>query len=441
MRNDNSTQTDVQVDPSSSDAAKPKPKRTTLCKRKSSNDPPNPFVAQYEEDELRYYKKLSTEDKRYVVTLESKIDEMNSCIVPLRFRILFSEIDDRVKAIAIKKVGYLSNLDDSSSEYYKILNWIHAVCELPINHYKSLPVSYTSPTHDIKNFIIDIRQRFNAVVHGHSEAKEQIIRLLAQWVSNPDAKGMVIGIHGPMGCGKTTLIKDGICKVLGLPFAFIPLGGASDGSYLEGHSYTYEGATWGKIVDVLMKCKCMNPVFYFDELDKVSNTYKGDEIINILIHMTDSSQNESFQDKYFTDLQFDLSKSLIIFSYNDEERINPILRDRMVRIYTNGYSLQDKLVIAQDYMFPLILKDYSFSNEDICIDEAVLKNIINMIDDEKGVRNLKRALQNIVSHLNLNRILDESWNAMAKPYVIKDSDIKDFVNNKRSFSTLPFMYT
>ena len=132
--------------------------------------------------------------------------------------------------------------------------------------------------------------------------------------SGSNSGGNVLAIQGPMGNGKTTtLIKEGISKSLNRPFAFIALGGASDSSFFDGHCYTYEGARWGRIVDILHKCKCMNPIICFDELDKVSDTSKGDEIINMLIHMTDSSQNKEFHDNYFPGVDIDLSKVLFFF--------------------------------------------------------------------------------------------------------------------------------
>ena len=104
-----------------------------------------------------------------------------------------------------------------------------------------------------------------------------------------------MAIQGPMGNGKTTLIKNGIAKSLNRPFEFVALGGASDSFFFEGHSYTYEGSRWGRIVDILHKCGSMNPIICFDELDKVSETVRGDEIINMLIHMTDISKYLSFK--------------------------------------------------------------------------------------------------------------------------------------------------
>ena len=112
--------------------------------------------------------------------------------------------------------------------------------------------------------------------------------------------------------------------------------------FLEGHSYTYEGSSWGKIVDILIQSKCMNPVIYFDELDKISDTPKGEEIIGILTHLTDTTQNPQYHDKYFSGIDFDLSKVLFIFSYNDDKKINPILKDRMYTIETKGYNTKEK---------------------------------------------------------------------------------------------------
>jgi ATP-dependent Lon protease len=115
-----------------------------------------------------------------------------------------------------------------------------------------------------------------------NDAKMQIMQMIGQWISNPKAVGTAIAIKGPMGTGKTTLVKEGISKILNRDFAFLALGGATDSSFLEGHGYTYEGSTWGKIVDILIKSKSMNPVIYFDELDKISETPKGEEIAGIL---------------------------------------------------------------------------------------------------------------------------------------------------------------
>lgn len=391
----------------------------------------------YSYEEKHYYKHLDEDKQAYIIDQENEMTAMDtSKIIPLRFQILESGIDKHNRALAIQQLNHLQNMDSSSGEYHKILKWIEAICRVPFGKYQPLPVTNISSKDDIKAFIKNIQETMNTKVYGHKSAKDQIIRLLAQWISNPQSKGLVIGIQGSMGTGKTTLIKDAICKVLGLPFALIPLGGISDGSFLVGHGYTYEGSTWGRIVDMLMKCECMNPVIFFDELDKVSTTRHGEEIINILMHMTDATQNESFTDKYFSNMEFDLSRSLIIFSYNDENNINPILRDRMVKIHTNGYNMRDKFTIAQKHLIPATMSEFGLKDNDIIFTEEILKTLINMVDEEEGVRNLKRAIHDVISNVNLVKLLTPE--EISENLVITDDHLKKFIQTKKKccFNTM-----
>jgi ATP-dependent Lon protease len=248
----------------------------------------------------------------------------------------------------------------------------------------------------------------------------QIMQFVGQWITNPNAIGSAIAIKGPMGTGKTTLVKEGISKILGRDFAFIALGGATDSSFLEGHSYTYEGSSWGQIVEILIKSKTMNPVIYFDELDKISDTPKGEEITGILTHLTDTSQNNQFHDKYFSEIDFDLSKCLFIFSYNDESKINPILKDRMYRIETKGYDSKQKTVISKNYLLPKIMEQVCFNKDDIIIDDDALNYIIEQYTDkEQGVRNLKRCLEIIYTKLNLYRLMKPDTNLFEQEMSLK----------------------
>jgi ATP-dependent Lon protease len=252
-----------------------------------------------------------------------------------------------------------------------------------------------------------------------------------------------------MGTGKTTLVKEGVSKILNRPFTFIPLGGATDSSFLEGHSYTYEGSVWGKIVDILTKCKYMNPVIYFDELDKLSDTPRGEEIAGILTHLTDVSQNDQFHDKYFSGIDFDLSRALFIFSYNDESKINPILKDRMYHIETKGYNNIEKTIIANQYLMPKIRTNVAFKDGDIIISNDVLEYInSNLTNEEKGVRNLKRCLEVIHNKLNLHRLLQPDSTLFNKelskkidlPYTVTIEDVKNFIIKKENDVPLN-MYT
>jgi len=377
---------------------------TSSSRRRSRSRSPtrdNPAYHGYGNAEHEHYCRLDKAARRRIADAETRVGELNEDGVPLRFRVLLSEVDDRVKAIAIKKVDGLATMDGSA--YHKVLQWVEGVCALPIGRYRQLPVSSDAPRAQIADFLGGMRARLDAAVYGHADAKGHIVRLVAQWVTNPTAKGLVLGVHGPPGVGKTELCKA-VCRELGLPFAFIPLGGANDGCYLTGHSYTYEGATWGKIADVLMKAKTMSCCMFMDELDKVSTARRGEEIVNLLIHMTDPAQNTQFADSYFMDVDLDLSKCLFIFSYNDETKISPILRDRMTRVRTDGYSSRDKLRIAKEHLVPAILSEFAMARDDVAFADAVLAHAIDTVEEEQGVRNLRRALHDVVSSVNFERL-------------------------------------
>lgn len=400
----------------------------------------NANIDNYDPEEFTYYKNLPLDEKLEIADAENRLAELNNTSVPFRFRILKSPIDDKIKHIAVSKLDELSSMCSSSGEYHKINRFVQNMTRIPFGKYKSLPLNKDN-REEVRSFILGIKNSLDDEVYGHKDAKDQVVRLLAQWISNPLSKGLVIGIQGAMGTGKTTLIKDAICKVLGIPFAFIPLGGISDGSYLIGHGYTYEGSTWGKIVDVLMKCQCMNPVFFFDELDKVSCTQHGEEIINILIHMTDATQNSQFHDKYFSNLEFDLSRSLIIFSYNDESNIHPVLKDRMVRIKTSGYKKEDKIAICEQHMIHAVLKEFGFEKDRIVFSREILSNIIEDIEQEQGVRNLRRAIHDIVSNINLEYLVEEHGQEESKSIIVTDKHLKKYLlKSKEDNISLKMMY-
>ena len=307
------------------------------------------------------------------------------------------------------KLNSLTNAEPHSSEYNKLKNWINGLLNIPWNTIKPLSINYNiSSSKEIFDFLSESISKLDASIYGQNKTKQHIINVVSKIISNPKSIGNVFSIYGPMGTGKTTLIKEGLSKLLGLPFIFISLGGSTDSSFLDGHSYTYEGSTPGRIIEALKSAKCMNPIFYFDELDKVSETSRGMEIINLLIHLTDPSQNSHFNDKYYGDIPFDLSKALFVFSFNHLERVNPILRDRMHLIKVNGFSFDEKFKISVDYLLPSIFKEYQMSQEDILFDDEVIKYIINKKTNtfyvEEGVRNIKRRLEIIISNLNVLNI-------------------------------------
>jgi len=291
---------------------------------------------------------------------------------------------------------------------------------VPFGKFESLPFSIEDGVDKCHEFMENAQKTLDEAVYGLNDAKMQIMQMLGQLLTNPKAIGTAIAIHGPPGTGKTSLVKEGISKILNRPFAFIALGGATDSSFLEGHSYTYEGSTWGKIVQILIDSNCMNPVIYFDELDKISDTPRGEEIAGILTHLTDTSQNSQFHDKYFAEINFDLSKCLFIFSYNDESKVNPILKDRMYRIQTKGYNQKQKTQIANNYLLPKIREQVRFNTDEIIIPDEVVQYLVDThCNKEDGVRNLKRCLEIIHTKLNLYRLMKPGTNLFEEDMSIK----------------------
>ena len=234
----------------------------------------------------------------------------------------------------------------------------------------------------------------------------------------------------------TSLIKEGIAKAMDKPFIFISLGGATDGSFLEGHSYTYEGSIYGRIVSGLIDAKCMDPIIYFDELDKIGKCAKGDEIANILVHLTDPVQNTHFRDKYFHGVDIDLSKATIIFSYNDPYNINPILMDRITTIETKFLMLHQKISIAQNYLLPEIIKDMGLAKDDITIHDNTLQYIIENWTHEGGVRKLKSLLYNIVREINIANLTKQKLNKtnVIFPFYINLNNIKHILKHKKEIT-------
>lgn len=367
-------------------------------------------------NDVRFFRdNLNPEEQANVIRQVEEIKQHCEVDKPYRLTLLDADIPVSYKASAYKKLNTLRYMEPGSGEYYKVKQWVDAFMRIPFGKYKNLSLTLDDGVDKCHEFMASAKQTLDDVVYGLDDAKLQILQMVGQWIANPEAVGNAIAIQGPMGTGKTTLVKDGISQILGRDFAFFALGGATDSSVLEGHSYTYEGSMWGKILDIVIQCGNMNPVIYFDELDKVSDTPKGEEIIGILTHLTDTSQNNKFHDKYFAEIDFDLSRCLFIFSYNDEQRVNPILRDRMYRIQTKGYSEKEKCIIARDYQLPKIRDQVKFASDDIVIPDATLQHIVSRFtEDEEGVRNLKRCLEIIYTKLNLYRLMKPGANLFEK---------------------------
>ena len=417
-------------------------------------------------DELNLAKeKLNNEEKT--------ISKISSSDIPYERRILLMKMDDDVKNKAMTKLKSIKNSFQGDN---KAQSWLDGLLKIPFGNFeennimnfkntfieklklkdpgqeffseneistyidnlseKNLEENLVDEWNKYKidrfEYLKDVRKTLDKAVYGHKEAKTQLERIFAQWI-NGESKGEIIGLQGPPGTGKTSLAKNGLSQCLKddngkpRPFGFLPIGGSVNGSTLVGHNYTYVGSTWGRIVDILMSSKCMNPIIFIDEVDKVSNTDHGREIISILTHLTDLTQNDEFEDKYFAGVKIDLSKALIVFSFNDVGLLDPILRDRITIIETKPLNIEEKIEIVRSYMMPEILKEVGFSKNEISISDDIIKFLITTYTHEAGVRKIKEKLIEIIRDLNLKRFYDDS---IILPYDITEDYIKLLFENK-----------
>ena len=357
----------------------------------------NQMILSYENRLIEHVKILKRKGLLDIIVVLNKIIKTNKNGVKINASGMKIE---EMKDIIIATIGTFNHNIDILSQI---------PFDVDASHIKKLASSLKSIS-NVKSVVntnmVNVRSTLDEAVYGHDKAKRQVERIIGQWI-NGENTGYSFGFEGPPGVGKTSLAKNGIAHCLKdddgtpRPFAFIAIGGSSNGSTLEGHNYTYVGSTWGRIVDILIEKKCMNPIIFIDELDKISMTEHGKEIIGILTHLTDPTQNDAFQDKYFSGIDINLSKALFIFSYNDPGLIDKILLDRIHRVKFDHLTVADKLVITQKHIIPEITKKMGLEGN-IVVDDEVVKHIIKEYTYEPGVRKLKELLFEIVGEINLD---------------------------------------
>lgn len=294
---------------------------------------------------------------------------------------------------------------ESSDSAYKAQIAIDGLIQFPwknqndINIFKEINKNVAST----RKFLSNLDAKFDEYVYGLKETKKAIMELAGKWIANPDASGQAIGLVGPPGMAKTLFAKS-VGEALGIPLRFIALGGMSDSSDLMGHGYTYTNSQCGIVIRQMIDGGKWRTIILFDEVDKVSEKNGTNDIHNSLIHLIDPTTNGTFRDRFYSNIDFDLSGVLFIFSYNDSEKISPILRDRIKEIkIKSGYSREEKVVISQKHLIPNILNDIKMKKDKFHFADNTVKYIIDKYTHEGGVRELKRRLEDIMMKINLER--------------------------------------
>lgn len=367
-----------------------------------------------------------------ILRKEKEILEYNSkeYKYDVRQRVLLLDIDMETKSNIMTKLDQPSNIFGGGDQA-KLMNWANNLTKIPFGKYNKLEVN------DNYKYITKVQTHLNSITHGHTQAKEQILEFIAKLLVNPESKGNVIALQGSAGTGKTSLIRKGLAKALNRPFYSINFGGMTDTSVLAGHSSTYVGSKYGRFVDILIKSKCMNPIIYLDEIDKISSksSNASTEVFGLLTHVLDEEQNHEFLDNYFDGVKIDLSKVLFVISFNNIDNIDKIVSDRLKIIYIEDPSIIDKIEIAKYYLIPEILKDFKMEGS-IIFKEDEIKHLITKTS-EKGVRKLKKSIETIIEKINLYLLMDGGLELsyklnITKPVTITKNIIDKLIKNDLS---------
>ena len=398
------------------------------------------------DEQIDEFKRLSQEKQtELLMTLDRKAD-VDSKSQSMMFKILDMKLTPETQSMVLAKYNALQTMEPGAGEYYKQRAWLEKFSSLPLGIYRDIPVKMSDGQETCGAFMMRAQRCLADAIYGQEEAKIQILQFIASKIANPDARGLSLLLSGPPGIGKTSLIKNGIAKALNWPFQFISLGGDSDASTYMGHQLVYEGSHCGKIANSLIGAKSLSMVLMFDELDKISATAKGEEVQNLLVHLTDPVQNGEFEDKYLSGIPLDLSRVLFTFSANDLGKIDRVLMDRMVVIELQGYTLKEKMSIAQIFLLPSALKEVNL-DEKVSISQEMLEHILKeYASEEKGVRELKRCIEAIVQKINMLRIFNTKdlpfhIPDFQLPFVVKKQHIDLFLKKKSVNASHLAMYT
>ena len=333
-------------------------------------------------------------------------------VIEIVDRLKNTELPKEVREKLEAEVKKLTKMQPFSAESSVIRNYIEAVLDLPWN----------SETNDV----LDLKKASQILERDHyglKDAKEKVLDYLAVKKLNPSMNGVILCLAGPPGIGKTSLVKS-IAESMGRKFVRVSLGGVRDEAEIRGHRRTYVGSMPGKIMKAMKEAGTNNPVMLLDEIDKMSNDFKGDPA-SAMLEVLDPEQNKNFEDHYI-DMPFDLSKVFFVATANDLRNVSAPLRDRMDILQLSSYTEFEKLHIAQNFLLKQAQKENGLANIDIKIPDKVMFKLIDEYTREAGVRNLKREIINIC-----RKLAREVVEKKVKKFNLKPTDLEKYLGKAK----------
>jgi len=319
---------------------------------------------------------------------EQELDEM-------RLKAKSKKWDDKTKTHFEKELSKMQRMNPQAPDFGIQRNYLELFLELPWNQF----------SHD--NFDLKRAQKILDKDHfGLEDVKKRMIEHLAVLKLRNDMKSPIICLSGPPGVGKTSIGRS-VAEALGREYVRISLGGLRDEAEIRGHRKTYIGAMPGRIIQSIKKAGTSNPVFVLDEIDKLSVSNQGDPS-SALLEVLDPEQNNAFYDN-FLEMGYDLSKVMFIATSNNLSAIQPALRDRMEVIKMSGYTIEEKVEIARQHLFPKQLKEHGLTAKDVAIGKKQLEKIIEGYTRESGVRGLEAKIAQVVRNIAKSVAMEEDY--------------------------------
>jgi len=311
-----------------------------------------------------------------------------------------------------KEINRFSKMQPSSAEASVSRTYIETILELPWRREKKGNID-----------LIKAEKILNEDHHGLEKVKERVLEYLAVIQLSKSLKGPILCLVGPPGVGKTSIAKS-VARSINRDFVRMSLGGVRDEAEIRGHRRTYIGAIPGRIISAIKECGSSNPVFLFDEVDKIGSDFKGDPA-SALLEVLDPEQNKDFTDHYL-EVPFDLSKVMFITTANSIDTIPRPLLDRMEVINVTGYTEEDKLSIAENYLIPKKVKEHGLKENNIHFSTRALRDLINYYTRESGVRNLEREIANIC-----RKVARKIVSGKKASYRITEKNLEGYLGKKR----------
>lgn len=396
---------------------------------------------------LEKYKSMqryATTDQEYISihrSIQKEVDRIRRGEKDFYEKLAEKTFPPKVRDAIRTQIQLLEECDfrSDSSEYYKRKAWIDYALKIPtekrgiryLRNGEEIVLTKETPPEILAEFRQHLKAELDRVCYGLQEAKIRIIDYVFSVISNPNVQRNILGIEGPPGVGKTALATC-LANVLRKRFIKIPLGGVTDATKLTGHSFTYIGATPGEISRGLVEAKSIDPIIYLDEIDKVEPRHGNySEVNGTLVHMLDPNHNDEFILDEYLGFPIDLSGAFFILTWNDSNRIDPIVRDRIPIIKVEKYTENQKVLIVQKHMVKELERNQGLPEGSFIFPEETIVRIISLVPKEDGVRKLKDGLDDVIRRLNSYRITQEPYGkrkeVISFPYTVRPEIVEEIV--------------